>query len=63
MDVFPVSNLLCSNAEKTYNDIAIKYYGLSSCREDMSEIDYRENLLMIDLYKSGYSCSTINLKC
>ena len=63
MDANLVNSLQCANAERSYTDLLIKYYGIQSCKEDLSELDYRENILMIDLYQSGYSCETINKPC
>lgn len=63
MVVIDVNKLVCENAEKSYADMTQRHYGLASCCDDMSENDYKENILMIDLVKSGYSCEPINCPC
>lgn len=63
MDVQDVDSIICENAEKTYNDMVIRNYGISTCKEDMTESEYRENILTIDLARSGYTCDTINNPC
>ena len=54
-----VNNLQCLNADYTYEKLLEKDYGVTCFKkENAYELEFRyiENLLYIDLLKSGESC-------
>ena len=55
MDVPNVNKLSCKNARITYDQMLFDLYGVR-CFDTLDRNKYIENILYIDLIKSGYTC-------
>ena len=56
-----MSKLACSNSKQTFSKMMFKLYGVR-CFDKYDEFEYLENILHMDLIKSGYTCPQIS-KC
>ena len=53
-----VTKLQCENAGYTYNNLLSKYYSVFCLPQDDAELAFKyiENIIHIDLLKSGINC-------
>lgn len=51
-----VSNIACENATNTYNKLLVEWYGLECITNILDRSEYIENILHMDLLKSGIEC-------